>query len=309
MNNQIPLKYSQNFITSSRLITELIELSNIKHTDLVLDIGSGEGIISKELSKHAKYVVGIEKDPNLFKKSTVTLDGINNVEIINGDFLKFNLPKEDYKVFANIPFSITAEITRKLLDSYNPPVAAYLFMQLEAATRYVGSPSYNESLLSLLYKPNFSIKIIHNFRRMDFNPAPSKDVCLVEFILKEIPDFNAKEYLLYKDFVTYALNRWKPNIKLALKGVFSNLQLKILSTNLKFSLESKPTELNYKTWVLLFKEFIKITPRYKQNLVKGSTDKLILNQKKMRDTNKLNLLNRINDKSTDSKPYLGKRGF
>lgn len=325
MNHQIPLKYSQNFVRDSGLIKTLISISDLSSKDIVLDIGSGNGIIAKELSKRVKKVIAIEKDKEWFEVSKRNLIGINNIEIRNQDFLDFRLPKEEYKVFANIPFSITSEIIKTLFESSNPPVSAYLFMQKEAATRFLGYPLVKESLLSLLYKPFYTVKVVYNFRKEDFNPIPSKDVCLVEFKVKARPEVFEHSYPIYRDFITYSLNRWKPNIKLALKGLFSNLQLKILAKNLEFDLEAKPTEIDYPTWLKLFKEFIKIVPKYKQKLILGSYAKLNINQLNMRKVNKENLekallqketlkeernnrnyYSKINDRSSNKRSYMAK---
>jgi len=184
-------------------------------------------------------------------------------------------------------------------------------MQKEAAEKFVGNPLFKESLSSILYKPLYTTKIIYNFRPDDFDPVPSKDVCMVEFKLKNKFDIETKNYVSYRDFVTYAFNRWKPNIKLALRGVFSNLQLKILSTNLGFDLESKPSEISYVTWLKLFVEFNKIVPKYKQRMILGSFAQMNVNQLNMRKVNKNNLDKALEERINNPKPkkneWRGKR--
>lgn len=302
MNTQIPLKYSQNLLRDTQLIETLISLSDLTKKDTVLDIGAGKGIISQVLAEKVSKVIAVEKDQKLFLLAKQNLRLLKNVELRNEDFLNSKLPKNEYKVFANIPFSITSEITKKLFESENPPISAYLFMQKEAASRFLGSPLYKESLLSLLYKPIYSIKTIYNFRREDFDPVPSKDVVMIEFKLKTKTDIDNRNYPLYRDFVSFAFNRWKPNIKLALKGTLSNLQLKIISSNLGFSLDDKPSELSYELWQKLFKEFIQIVPKYKQRYVLGSFAKININQMHMKKVNKENLERTLQDKIDNPRP-------
>jgi len=302
MNYQIPLKYSQNLIKDANLIDNLISLTDLGRNDLVLDIGAGKGVISKELAKRVKQVIAIEKDSDLFLKAKENLRLIENIELKNNDILSYRLPEKEYKVFSNIPFSLTLEITKKLFEEDNRPTIAYLFMQKEAAEKFVGNPLFNESLSSLLYKPLYDCKIIYNFRKDDFDPVPSKDVCLIEFKLKLRSDVDPKMYSLYRDFVTFAFNRWKANIKLALRGTFSNLQIKILSSTLKFNLEAKPTEVEYDTWIALFNEFNKIVPRYKQRYVLGSFAEMNINQVNMRKINKNNLDKALEERINNPKP-------
>ncbi len=283
-NYQIPLKYSQNFIKSSELVRKLIDLSAIDKEDTVLEIGSGNGIITAELAKKAKKVIAIEKDKNLYLELVNKFKGINNIEIIHADFLEYKIPFDlRYKVFSNIPFSITSEITKKLFSSANPPTRSYLFMQKEVGQKFLGSPV--ETLSSLITKPFFDVAIIHHFHRSDFFPEPSVDVALVEFKKKKISFVDNKTQKLYREFITYALSQWKDDIRKSLRKIFSNLQIKILAENLGFGMDSKPTDLNFDQWMGLFYFFLDHVPYHKQKLIKGSEDKLSGNQLKMRKEN------------------------
>src|SRR5688500_11196604 len=56
---------SQNFLTSRRLVEQLVERAEIGPGDLVLEIGPGRGIITEALASRARRVVAVEKDPTL----------------------------------------------------------------------------------------------------------------------------------------------------------------------------------------------------------------------------------------------------
>ena len=53
----IDIKYSQNLYTNKEKLKEIIKLSEINFSDIVLDIGAGTGIIAEELSRYAKQVI------------------------------------------------------------------------------------------------------------------------------------------------------------------------------------------------------------------------------------------------------------
>ena len=109
------LKDTQNFLHNKKLILDLIGESNICKDDIVIEIGGGEGIITEKLIEICKKVYVIEYDFGLYKNLKNKFDNINNIKIIYGDFLEFELPKEyKYKVFSNIPYNITAAILSKL---------------------------------------------------------------------------------------------------------------------------------------------------------------------------------------------------
>ncbi len=125
--------YSQNFLKDSSLVASLLDRSSINSDDVIYEIGPGKGIITKQLALRCKQVVAIEKDPRLSALLLQKFADRPNVIIHPGDFLHYHLPCQPYKVFANIPFNITASIVTKLTASEYPPEEAYLTMQKEAA--------------------------------------------------------------------------------------------------------------------------------------------------------------------------------
>src|SRR5215216_2231994 len=133
-NKQIFL--AQNFLKSSKLVRSLLDTSSIESGDLVYEIGPGRGIITAELAQVACKVIAIEKDQTLARRLRDRFQRVNNIQIIANDFLQHYIPDKEYKIFASIPYNLTACIVRKIL--YTPPVpsAAYLVIQKEAAEKF-----------------------------------------------------------------------------------------------------------------------------------------------------------------------------
>ena len=180
------IEHSQNYLHSKQLVATLLSKSNICNDDIIIEIGPGKGIITIELAKKSKQVIAIEFDAKLAKTLSEKYKESKKVQIIEMDFLKYKISvKEPYKVCANIPFNITADIVKKVFEADNPPEDIYFIMQYEAFLRYSGQPFYNESLRSLLYKPWFSAELIYEFKPSDFYPVPNARICLglVEIVL------------------------------------------------------------------------------------------------------------------------------
>ena len=119
------LGYSQNFLVNKKLVERLISKSNIDVTDYVIKIGHGKGIITDVLSQHAGEVVAVEYDQELYN-NLVRYHSHDNVTYIFGDFLKYKLPlNRRYKIFSNIPFQITADIIRPLINDFLRKMAKF----------------------------------------------------------------------------------------------------------------------------------------------------------------------------------------
>ena len=181
------IEHSQNFLHSKKLVSELLDKTNLNDDDTVIEIGPGKGIITEELSKKCKRIIAIEYDNKLSASLKETFSEDSKIQIIEQDFLKYKLPNSgEYKICANIPFNLTADIMKKVLEFENSPTDIYFIMQYEAFLKYAGQPYYSESMRSLLYKPWYFSELIHEFKPTDFRPAPNARICFVHFHIYSI---------------------------------------------------------------------------------------------------------------------------
>ena len=199
------------------LVERLLNRSGIGPDDLVIEIGPGRGVITERLAARCRQVLAVEQDPVLVEQLRVQFAHAPNVALFAGDFLSFPLPLTTYKVFANIPFNITAAIVGKLTSGTSPPIDTYLGMQREAATRFMGSPQ--ETLMAVLLKPWFEPTVVHRFRPADFVPRPGVDVVLLRLRQREVPLVSPGNAALFEDFTAYVFTAWQPTVREALARV------------------------------------------------------------------------------------------
>lgn len=241
---------SQNFLKDPSLVAHLVGLANFGPKDTVIDIGAGHGIITSELAKCCGKVIAVEIDSELGFKLQHTFANRVNVEIVISDIRQFSLPNYDYKVFANIPFHITADIVYKLLYYSNPPAESYLILPKEAAQKFAGLP--HETQFSVLAKPWFEFIFLQGLDRSGFSPEPDIDVSLIKITKRGVPLVSPDEEALYKRFIKFAFGAWKKDLKTSLSSLFTYQQWKRLARNNKFNLHATPTELTLNQWLALF---------------------------------------------------------
>ena len=246
------LQHSQNFLRDPKLVQELIQKSSLRKEDTVLDIGAGKGIITELLAKSVKSVIAIEPDIKLHSYLQDKFKEYRNVHIQKIDFLKSDLPKEQYKVFSNIPFGITADIIKKLLGAQNSPEDSYLIVQEEAAKKYAGKPYARETLLSILHKPWFNFSVVYNFKRNDFTPIPQVNSVLLRIEKLKKPLISQHTATVFKDFVAFGFTSVRPNLKKGYKNVFGHIQFLKLADEFNFSPDAKPTDLDFEQWLGIF---------------------------------------------------------
>jgi 16S rRNA A1518/A1519 N6-dimethyltransferase RsmA/KsgA/DIM1 with predicted DNA glycosylase/AP lyase activity len=241
---------AQNFLVKSHLPVSLLNNSSINTNDVVYEIGPGTGMLTKELAKRAKRVIAIEKDRDLYIKLKRKFTLNDNVFLFNADFLHFRIQESHYKVFANIPFNITSAIMRRILYGKYTPSEAYLVMQREAAEKFSGRPAETQS--SILSKPWFRLNIIKKFVATDFKPLPKVNVVLLHVEKRKKPLVSRKNAAIYQRFVKHGFSAWKRSLKVAYEPVFTYVQWRKLSRNLRFPFKATPTQLTFEQWLGLF---------------------------------------------------------
>lgn len=163
-------RLGQNFLISENVLKKIIDSAQLKKTDIVLEIGPGTGILTKELAKKVKEVITIEKDKELVVvlKEELAEEGIKNVEVVREDILKIQnsktserseqvkmkenlslriqssrLKNKNYKIVANLPYYITAPIIKMFLEeppSGKLPELMVLMVQKEVGERICALP-------------------------------------------------------------------------------------------------------------------------------------------------------------------------
>ena len=244
---QPPICVSQNYLTSRKTIDRLLNLTNIEKKDFIIEIGAGKGHITKSLIQKCGRLQAVEIDEKLYDKLKISLGNKPTLSIIHMDFLKMQLPSnQPYKIFSNIPFTITSDIIRKITQTGNPPTEVWLVMEKGAAKRFCGTSF--ENIHSLRLKPFWDLNIIYYFRRDDFHPMPSVETVLIHLSKKKQPDLEPQKRKEYCKFLSHAL-------KYGVFGAKSLLTKKQVSTALRLAglpQVDRSEKITYNQWLCLF---------------------------------------------------------
>ena len=153
----IPKKHlGQHFLRCKWVVSTLIHAAELQHEDIVLEIGPGEGGLTRALAHHSGQVIAVEKDEKLAQelKGSLKKGRISNVEIIAGDILVLlstrlslvdsthNLLPATYKLIANIPYYLTSRLLRMLLEGEQKPQLIVLVL---ARRKFPAKPRLSKS--------------------------------------------------------------------------------------------------------------------------------------------------------------------
>lgn len=231
--------HAQHFLRSPRLVGELVGHSNIRKNDLVYDLGAGSGIISSVLAKRCRQVVAVEIEPQALVKLRQNLANDDNVTIMEKDILTLPLPSEPYKIFANIPFHLSADIVHKFTEAAHSPRAIYLIVQKQFARKLVPGNDHFTSLLGAQLGPLYTARIRRSLRKTDFTPPPGVDTVLLELKQRETSLITPKQLPEYRNFISRSFSEQK---------FFTQLP----RGRAGISSELRPSQLTLEQWVALY---------------------------------------------------------
>ena len=183
----------QNFLINPTVCPKIAELGGCGEGVCAIEIGTGVGVLTKELAKRCDKVVAVELDERLKPVLEETLAEFDNVEVIFADVMQTDLHKiieekfggKETVVCANLPYYITSPVIMKILEERLPIKALTVMVQKEAADRICAKPATREcGAISYAVSWYSSPKILFRVNRGSFMPSPNVDSAVIRLDVK-----------------------------------------------------------------------------------------------------------------------------
>lgn len=193
--------FGQVFLKNKKYIQKILDNLDLKNK-IVLEIGPGKGAVTDYLIDRVKYLYCLDVDRRfcIFLKNK--FKNKKNVKIIHTDILKFQLSKlgENLTVFGNIPYQISSQLIKYLIDNRKYINKAYLTFQKEFVQKLTAKPSTcNYNFLSCYSQYYAQIEKLFNIPASAFEPVPKVNSAFLamNFYTKS-PYFVKNEDFLFK---------------------------------------------------------------------------------------------------------------
>lgn len=178
-------KYGQHFLTSPRVIGEIVDAAEVLKAPQLIEIGPGQGALTQELIARGRtgFTV-VEIDPDMVQFLRAHLSPTAQVTILQANFLAFDLgtlPAVPTQFVSNLPYIDAAEILDKVLSYPHFQTAVFMFQkeQAQKITAKPGEKGYGA--LSVLSQLRARISLICNVGKGCFNPPPKVDSRVLAF--------------------------------------------------------------------------------------------------------------------------------
>ncbi|MBA2474802.1 MAG: methyltransferase domain-containing protein [Actinobacteria bacterium] len=198
-----PSARSQHFLRTRTLAAELVRDACVGADDVVVDLGAGSGRLTAELARVAKRVLAVELDPHWAAR----LRGRwQNVEVVEGDAALARLPRESFRVVANLPFDRTTDLLHLLLDDPGSPlVRADVIVEWGVACKR-GLP-WPSTQNGIFWGAFYETSVARRLPRSAFEPPPAVDAGVLVFRRRAEPLVAPELAGSYRQFVAGGFRR------------------------------------------------------------------------------------------------------
>jgi len=163
-------RLGQHFLISQTVAKKIVDAAGITKKDVVLEIGTGRGILVPLLCRKVAKVISIDADSILYQDAKKRFSGITNLSLRYGDGFKTD---EKFSIFvSNLPYSKSRKAMEWLIQKKFS--RAVVMVQKEFYEKLVAKGK-NRKAISVLVNHSVYIEKIINVNKTNFNPPPKVD--------------------------------------------------------------------------------------------------------------------------------------
>ena len=204
-------KWGQNFLIDPNIVKKIYRTIDPIDSDNILEIGPGEGVLTKIILPEVNKMVSIEIDPvlvNTLNNSIV----LRKLKVVNKDILKTNIYDLDIdnpvRVIGNIPYNITSKIIFWLIEQLDYWSDAFIMVQKEVAHRLIAKVGTKEySRLTVVVGAYLDVDYCFTIPPTVFIPKPKVDSAFIRFTKKRNALIEDHKYIRFNKLVRAAFNQ------------------------------------------------------------------------------------------------------
>ena len=204
-------KWGQNFLIDPNIVKKIYRTICPIDSDNILEIGPGEGVLTKIILPEVKKMVSIEIDPVLVNKLNNS-SRLKKLKVVNKDILKTNIYDLDIdnpvRVIGNIPYNITSQIIFWLIEQLDYWSDAFIMVQKEVAHRLIAKVGTKEySRLTVVVGAYLDVDYCFTIPPTVFIPKPKVDSAFIRFTKKRNALIEDHKYIRFNKLVRAAFNQ------------------------------------------------------------------------------------------------------
>lgn len=205
-------RFGQHFLHEAGIVRRIVEAIAPARGEFIVEIGPGEGALTRPLVESAGTVHVIELDRDL----AAALQSMKGVVVHQADALEFDFGQFPYgmRIVGNLPYNISTPLLFHLARYAEKVRDMYFMLQAEVVDRMVAAPSTPAyGRLSVALQARFRMRRLFGVAPGAFRPAPKVDSAVVRM------EPRADMLSVNEDLLRRAFSARRKTLRNALRGV------------------------------------------------------------------------------------------
>lgn len=213
--------FGQNFLINDDVLDRIVESCQLNPEETVLEIGPGQGVLTRALVPYVKRLIAVEKDKALVERLNAEFNG-NSVAIYHDDILRFDLgllpPR--IKAIGNLPYYISTPIMQRVIANRERFSDLFMTVQFEFGQRLVARPGGKDyGSLSCYTQFYTEPRMLFKIASKAFRPQPKVESCFMHLAMRETPLFaDVDEELMFR-LIRQAFSQRRKKMSNCLHGI------------------------------------------------------------------------------------------
>jgi len=189
MKHKARKRFGQNFLQDSAIIDQIIACINPQGQDHIVEIGPGQGALTRQLLANCNKFDAIELDRDLIPLLKINLASFSQkLNILNQDALKLNFcslvkEPETFRLVGNLPYNISSPLLFHFIQHRHCISDMHFMLQKEVVDRICAVPSTKAyGRLSVMLQYFCRVEKLFEVPPHAFNPPPKVDSAIVRLI-------------------------------------------------------------------------------------------------------------------------------
>jgi 16S rRNA (adenine1518-N6/adenine1519-N6)-dimethyltransferase len=246
-------RFGQNFLHDQYVIDHIIQSVSPTEKDHILEIGPGQGALTRQLAASGARLDCVELDRDLADHLSKQYAGFENFSIHQQDILKFSLGEltqqpHALRIIGNLPYNISTPVLFHLLRSHVLIRDMTFMLQLEVVQRLaagVGDKNYGR--LGLMVQYYCQVEHLFNVPATAFTPQPKVNSAIVRLTPHPQLLLQAKDEACLQVVIRTAFNQRRKTLKNSLKELISETALNELALDCSL----RPENLSLEDYILI----------------------------------------------------------
>lgn len=216
----------QNFLVDRGVIRRIVDLVAPAPGDHILEVGPGQGAMTREMVSAGADVVAVELDRRLAPLLAREFASHDNFTVVEADILAVDLQQlltshgqGTWKVAANLPYNISSQVLLKFLETPRLFSHLVLMLQKEVGDRLAAPPACKEyGILTLFARLHFDVTREFIVKPGAFHPVPKVDSAVLSFRPLPAPREDVGDEALFRQVVKASFGQRRKTLWNCLKS-------------------------------------------------------------------------------------------